>query len=155
LQARSEGLSYKLVIIGKKTNFRSVDNEIIQYTGDDTDAVEFTGFISDEKLKLLIAEAALLVQPSLYEGFGIPPLEAMSMGTPALISGIPVFKEVYGDFPVTFFHAGDTADLKEKLMGLLYDKYPERIQLPEYLIERYSYQKAASIILSELGERQN
>jgi len=60
-----------------------------------------------------------LVQPSLYEGFGLPPLEAMVLGTPALISDILVFKEIYNDFPVTFFKTGDAIDLKNKMIELL------------------------------------
>jgi glycosyltransferase involved in cell wall biosynthesis len=152
-KARAEGLPHRLVIIGEKNNFRSKDTESLEKLGSaDSSAVEFTGFISDEKLKALLAGAALLVQPSLYEGFGLPPLEAMICGTRALVSDIPVFREIYGDFPVTFFRAADAADLKDKLMDLLYNKQPERLVLPEHLASRYTFKKTSSIILKELME---
>jgi glycosyltransferase involved in cell wall biosynthesis len=112
--------------------------------------VEFTGFVSNDRLKILLAEAALLVQPSLYEGFGYPPLEAMTVGTEALISDIPVFREIYGDFPVTFFKAGDSGDLKEKLLSLLKDKKPQRLSLPRNLAGKYTFKETAGIILKEL-----
>ncbi|GHT74641.1 glycosyl transferase [Spirochaetia bacterium] len=152
-QARREGLKSKLILVGSKDNFRSADTEtILRLDGIDSSIVEFTGFIPNEKLKQLLCEAALLVQPSLYEGFGYPPLEAMVCGTKALISDIPVFREIYDGFPVTFFKAGDSIDLKDKIMGLLYNKNAESVVLPEELISKYTFKNTASIILRELGD---
>ncbi|MHB9293414.1 hypothetical protein Holit_02536 [Hollandina sp. SP2] len=146
-----EQLPHKLIIIGEKNNFRSKDTESLEKLSSlDSAAVEFTGFISDEKFKILLSQAALLVQPSLYEGFGLPPLEAMILGTKALISDIPVFKEIYAEFPVTFFRAGDSKDLKEKLMALLFNKKPTALVLPKHLTVKYTFKKTASIILQEL-----
>jgi glycosyltransferase involved in cell wall biosynthesis len=149
--ARNAGLAHRLIIVGSKDNFRTKDSAVEKLLMNvDSAAVEFTGFIPNEKLKTLLAQAALLVQPSLYEGFGYPPLEAMMQGTRALITDIPVFKEVYGDFPVVFFHAGDSVDLKDKLMELLYNKEPETILLSGELKNRYSFEKTAGVILAEL-----
>jgi glycosyltransferase involved in cell wall biosynthesis len=151
LNARMEGLPHKLVIVGEKNNFRSKDNEALEKINSvDSSFVEFTGFISDEKLKVLLVQAALLVQPSLYEGFGLPPLEAMICGTRVLISDIPVFKEIYAEFPVTFFRTGDSKDLKEKLMVLLHNKKAETLVLPESLASKYTFKKTAGIIMREL-----
>jgi glycosyltransferase involved in cell wall biosynthesis len=150
-QARRDGLPYKLIIVGEKNNFRSSDSEIFKKLEEAGPAeIEFTGFIGDEKLKELLAGAALLVQPSLYEGFGLPPLEAMTLGTRALISDIPVFREIYGDFPVTFFKAGDVEDLKEKIKKLLLGKKAETIALPHDLLHRYTFEKTSSVILKGL-----
>ena len=149
--ARNEGLRHKLVIVGDKDNFRSADTESLRKLDHiDPSIVEFTGHIANEKLKILLAEAALLVQPSLYEGFGLPPLEAMIAGTKALVSDIPVFKEIYEGFPVTFFRAGDSLDLKEKLIALLYNKPTETVTLSEQLAGMYTFQKTASIILAHI-----
>ncbi|MDR2177988.1 MAG: glycosyltransferase family 4 protein, partial [Treponema sp.] len=151
LKARNEGLNSRLVIAGGMENFRSRDSDVLRRVDSlDKEVVEFTGFIPNEKLKSLLAEAALLVQPSLYEGFGYPPLEAMMVGTSALISDIPVFREVYGSFPVTFFKAGDSGDLKEKLLFLLRDQKYQGLTLPQELVEKYSFKKTAGIILKEL-----
>jgi glycosyltransferase involved in cell wall biosynthesis len=149
LQGRAEGLNYKLVIVGEKERFRSVDTEALKKI-EGSSIVEFTGFISNEKLKVLLAQSALLVQPSLYEGFCLPPLEAMVSGTAALISDIPVFREIYGDFPVTFFRAGDSNDLKDKLMDLLKGRQMPQVALSEDLKNRYTFQKTTDIILKTL-----
>ena len=55
------------------------------------------GYVSDEELMALYRHASVFVYPSLYEGFGIPPLEAMMCGCPAIVSDIEVFHEIYGD----------------------------------------------------------
>jgi glycosyltransferase involved in cell wall biosynthesis len=152
LRAKKAGLEHTLVIVGNKDHFRSADTPVIARLDTlDASLVEFTGFVSPARLKELLGQAALLVQPSLYEGFGYPPLEAMVCGTPALISDIPVFKEIYADFPVTFFRAGDSGDLMDKLLRLLYHKEPERLVLSADLREKYTFEKTAGIILKELA----
>ena len=150
--ARAEGLPHRLVIVGSRDNFRTSDTSIqkkIDSLG--TDAIEFTGFISDDKLLEYLASAALLVQPSLYEGFGLPPLEAMISGTEALISDIPVFREIYNGFPVTYFKAGDVIDLKEKIIFLLKNLTTKKQILSDTLLKKYTFDKTASIILKELS----
>jgi glycosyltransferase involved in cell wall biosynthesis len=57
----------------------------------------FTGYISDEDLAALYSSCRVCVYPSLYEGFGLPPLEAMSCGAPVITSRIPVIMETVGD----------------------------------------------------------
>jgi len=151
--AKKEGLPHKLIIIGSKENFRSSDENIIkkiEKIGED--AVSFTGFVSDEELMQHLASAAILVQPSLYEGFCLPPLEAMVLGTHALISDIPVLKEVYEGFPVTFFNAGNAEDLKNKLIFLHDNKNLTQFTLAQELIFKYTFDKTVSVILRELYE---
>jgi glycosyltransferase involved in cell wall biosynthesis len=152
LMAKNEGLPHTLIIIGSKDNFRTADNSILQRIHSaGSGAVTFTGFISDERLMEYLATAALLIQPSLYEGFGLPPLEAMVLGTHALISDIPVFKEIYTDYPVTFFRAGDANDLKEKMMTLLINKPISSPVLSDQLLLKYTFDKTASVILQNYG----
>jgi glycosyltransferase involved in cell wall biosynthesis len=151
LEARQEGLNYTLLIVGNKDNFRSRDRDVSEKIRAFAEkAVKFTGYIEDEELKNLLAGASLLVQPSLYEGFGLPPLEAMCLGTRALISDIPVFREIYAEFPVVFFRAGDAVDLKEKMITLLTDKTNQALVLSDYLRNKYTFKKTASIIMDEL-----
>ncbi len=103
---------YRLKIIGEREGFLTgMKAEQL-----DQDGVIFTGRLSDEDLLREIASASFLVQPSLYEGFGLPPLEALYLGTQPIVSDIPVFKEVYGDLPVIFFKTGDAKDLKNKIV---------------------------------------
>lgn len=66
------------------------------------DDVIFTGYVNEKTILYLYNYAAAVVYPSLYEGFGLPVIEAMSCGTPVIISDIPSFREVAGDAPLTF-----------------------------------------------------
>lgn len=59
--------------------------------------IRFTGYLSDDELRALYSACKLFVYPSLYEGFGLPPLEAMSCGAPVIASRIPSITEVVGD----------------------------------------------------------
>jgi len=149
--ARNDGLPHRLVVIGAKENFRTADTRVLQKIESlDGKAVIFTGFISDEQVMEYLSKAALLVQPSLYEGFCHPPLEAMVLGTHALISDIPVLKEIYSGFPVKFFRSGDLSDLKIKMMELLYNKNPSSPVLSDDVLFKYTFEKTASVILEEL-----
>lgn len=138
----------KLLIVGSKENFRTSDTELDALLKDaENDGVEFTGFVPDQELKALIERARLLVQPSLYEGFGVPPLQALYSGTRAVISDIPVFKEIYAKLPVTFFKAGDADDLARKIAAAYSDQSP----LPP--VERvYSYRFSAQAVLKRIAE---
>ena len=150
LEAKKTGLAHKLIIIGEKDKFRTFDNKVIKkIEAAGNPDVSFSGHISTEELIRNLAEAALLVQPSLYEGFGLPPLEAMVLGTHALISDIQVFKEIYAEYPVTFFKAGDIEDLKKKLLELLLNTPPSPV-LSRELLFKYSFEKTTDCILKEI-----
>jgi glycosyltransferase involved in cell wall biosynthesis len=151
LQCKKDGLDYELIIVGSQNNFRSADIQTTKRLDSLKEhGVIFSGYINDDEKWKLLAESALLVQPSLYEGFGYPPLEAMLSGTQVLISDISVFKEVYSDFPVIFFKAGDNRDLHDKLLEILSGKNPQAVYLNDTLKKKYTFKKTASIILGEL-----
>ncbi|MBQ3670843.1 MAG: glycosyltransferase family 4 protein [Treponema sp.] len=146
-KARQKGFDKKLVIVGNAEHFRTGDAQTIEKLsriGKET--VIFTGKISNDKLRQYYAEADFLVQPSLYEGFGLPPQEALFQGTPSLISDIPVFKEVYEHFPVTFFASGNADDLAQKMLSMKTD----RLEIGTNA-ETYNFKKTSSRILAEIG----
>ncbi|HEX5875544.1 MAG TPA: glycosyltransferase family 1 protein [Pyrinomonadaceae bacterium] len=58
--------------------------------------IRFTGYIADEDLRALYSSCAVSVYPSLYEGFGFPPLEAMSCGAPVIAADVPSLHETVG-----------------------------------------------------------
>ena len=60
-------------------------------------SVRFTGFVSDRDLPPLVAGARALVHPSLHEGFGLPPLEAMAVGVPAVVADTAMLPDAVGD----------------------------------------------------------
>ncbi len=74
------------------------------------DRIAFTGRVSDGVLRTLMLEAAVFAFPSRYEGFGLPPLEAMALGTPVVCSDAASLPEVVGDAAL-LFAAGDVDGL--------------------------------------------
>ena len=57
----------------------------------------YTGYVSDSEAKALMKNAMVFLQPSLYEGFGLPPMEAMSTGTRCIVAKAGALPEIYGD----------------------------------------------------------
>lgn len=79
--------------------------------------IVFTGYVPDGDLRRLLAGARMLVFPSIAEGFGFPPLEAMACGVPAITADTPVSHEVYGDAVIRAI-PNDAADLALKMTML-------------------------------------
>jgi glycosyltransferase involved in cell wall biosynthesis len=75
-------------------------------------------YVSDDDLPALISGATLLVYPALYEGFGLPPLQAMACGTPVVVSDNSSLPEVVGKAGVTV-DAENPADITAKMIELL------------------------------------
>ena len=134
-----------LTIIGR-FDFRTKDTEMLRTLEANKDRIRLVTDADNQQMYRLIGEAQCLVSPSLYEGFGIPPLEAMSLGTPVILSDIAVYQEIYGQFPVTFFKAGDAADLARKLTQLPTDT----VSVDPLIEANYTYRKAAGQIMRHL-----
>ena len=135
-----------LTVIGR-FDFRTKDDAMLAMLNANKEKIRLVTDADNQEVYRLLAEARCMVSPSLYEGFGIPPLEAMSLGTPVILSDIDVYKEVYGQYPVTFFRAGNADDLYLKLKTL-----PEAPVGVDALIARtYTYQRAAAVIMQALA----
>jgi glycosyltransferase involved in cell wall biosynthesis len=93
---RRTNLRPQLVIAGKKGWLTEELYVLIEESGLGS-RILFTGYVSDEDLAALYSSCRVCVYPSLYEGFGLPPLEAMSCGAPVITSRIPVIMETVGD----------------------------------------------------------
>mgnify|MGYP003685482747 FL=1 len=76
------------------------------------------GYVSKAEASILYKNASLYVFPSLYEGFGIPILEALSFSLPVICSDIDVFNEVGGEY-VEYFKVGDSISLSKKINSIL------------------------------------
>lgn len=117
---RMNNNDFKLVIVGDKENFingiTDFDKILI-----DQDNIIFTGKVSDEKLVSYYSNAEFLIFPSLFEGFGYPPLEAMLCGTPVVSSSIEVIKEICGE-AVYYFNPFDENDMFEKITNFIESK---------------------------------
>ncbi len=107
--------------------------------------VKILDFVSDRVLASLMKGAIAYLFPSLSEGFGLPGLEALSVGTVVLASDIPVFREIYKDAPV-YFNPKDPLSLKKALDKVLNMKDSERSRRAERgkkVVLSYSWQKMA------------
>ena len=82
------------------------------------EGVRLLGRIEDEVLPVLYSGATGFVYPSIYEGFGLPPLEAMACGCPVAVSDIPAHREVFGSRAM-YFDPFSPEDLSSKLESLL------------------------------------
>jgi glycosyltransferase involved in cell wall biosynthesis len=83
------------------------------------DRVVITGFVSDAELGALYRGASLFVMPSLFEGFGMPPIEALALGAPTLVSGIPVLREVTLGAAQYLDDPQDAGAMSERIMHIL------------------------------------
>jgi glycosyltransferase involved in cell wall biosynthesis len=92
-----------LVLAGSKAQGWMYDEIFAAAAGSEAHRtrVIFTGYVADEDLAALYSGALAFVFPSLYEGFGLPPLEAMACGTPVITSNVTALPEVVGDAGLT------------------------------------------------------
>ena len=131
-----------LIIVGGKSSHFSPIEEL-----KDTSII-WKGRVSDDELGDLYKNADLFVYPSLYEGFGIPPLEAMANGCPVLLSDIPVFHEIFEKATI-FFNPTNIDDIASKISYLLDNESVANKLIAEgyKCVKRYSWDKSAEILL--------
>jgi glycosyltransferase involved in cell wall biosynthesis len=138
----------QLVIVGgssrafRKTSFPDLQDCLI------------AGYQPDSVLTRLLKGARALITPSLYEGFSIPPLEAMRLGTPAIISDIPVHRENFAGL-ATFIHPQMEDSLFEVLMEGAFAP-PDTARLEKLLQEKFNWDLSAERIygiLRSMSER--
>lgn len=89
------GFGWHLVLVGKEGWAAAELRDKVRASGL-TERVHFTGYVRDEDLPVLYSAAGMFAHPALYEGFGLPPVEAMACGTPVLVSDAPALPEVTG-----------------------------------------------------------
>jgi glycosyltransferase involved in cell wall biosynthesis len=111
-------IPHRLLIVGKKDGFIGKDLDVFDYAVSLGDRVEFTGYIDDSRLKGILHNADALVFPSLYEGFGFPPLEAMACGCPVAASSAASIPEVCGD-SVLYFDPYNPDDIADKIYRIV------------------------------------
>lgn len=104
----------RLILVGKAGAIHSELNDRIQ----SIPGIRLLGYADRPLLHQLYSQALLFVMPSLYEGFGYPPLEAMSAGAPVLSSDAPALREVLAE-GVEFFERGNADSLTAKLEMLM------------------------------------
>lgn len=108
----------------------------------DTGNVFYPGYVTDGENKALMQHCKAFLHPAVFEGFGIPPLEALSQGAPILLSNASCLPELYGDCARYF----DPNDYEADLDALL----AEPVSKPDKLLEKYSWDKTAAFWLEQI-----
>ncbi len=116
----------------------------LKHSASASDAVTYLGYVSNAELKYLYSNASLFVFPSFYEGFGIPPLEAMMLGCPVAASNTSSLPEVLND-ACAYFNPADTGSIAASIRSLISDN----AKLAEFRakgleqVKKYSWKKSA------------
>jgi glycosyltransferase involved in cell wall biosynthesis len=151
-QARERAhLPHVLLIVGKKgwvyePIFAAVEELGLQ------DVVLFPGFVPDAELPALYSAADLLATPSFYEGFGLPPLEAMACGTPVVVADVSSLPEVVGDAGLRVDPHNVDA-LAEAILSLIQDSALRRSLRATGFVQarKFTWDKAARELLTVYG----
>lgn len=138
LEVAKQHPNYQFVLVG----LSSVIVYGADYSKNPLKNVFFLGYIADGKIKSLMKKCKAFIFPSLYEGFGLPPLEALSVGAKVIVSKVGCFTEIYGD-SVYYINPEDPNIDLEKLLE--YEIAPSNI-----VLEKYSYAKTASKIYEDI-----
>ena len=145
-------LPHSLVLAGQDTWFSGQVREAVRMSGVQT-RVRFTGFVTDEELLLLYNACEVFVFPSLYEGFGLPLLEAMACGRAVACSNVSAFPEV-ADAAAILFDPNSTEDMARAMSDLLLD-HELRARMERLGLSRaahFSWRKTAEMTLEVYRE---
>ena len=113
----------RLVLVGKEDYFYKNIKQLVEeeFSNIQDKPVIFSGYVPDDKLEIFYKKALVYVFPSLYEGFGLPPLEAMAKGCPVLSSNVSSMPEILADAAL-YFNPRDEQDFLNKLDLILKDR---------------------------------
>lgn len=115
----------KLVIIGQRGWEAEAALALLDRAPDLRGAIVELNDCSDEETSGWLAGACALLMPSFAEGFGLPVIEALQLGTPVIASDLPVYREIVGDLP-TYLDPLDPPSWKKTILAFTKDEEPER-----------------------------
>ncbi|MBT4384944.1 glycosyltransferase family 4 protein [Candidatus Peregrinibacteria bacterium] len=121
LLKEDEGIESQLVITGEEDPYYPEVRRTVKEKGLEHDVI-FTGLVDEDELVGLYQAAKLYVFPSLYEGFGLPPLEAMRCGTPVAASKSSCIPEICGEDNAMFFDPYDPEDMANSMRRVWLDE---------------------------------
>jgi glycosyltransferase involved in cell wall biosynthesis len=133
----------KLVLVGKKDYFfEVVMNQVSQLNLEQS--IIFPGYVPDEELISLYDQCLFYVFPSLYEGFGLPPLEAIALGAPIVISNTTCLPEIFGEH-IEYFDPRSKQNMEEVISSFILDKEKRELQKKYHqaILNKYSWQDMA------------
>lgn len=117
------------------------------------DDVVLTGYLPEKELVALVGASYAMVYPSFFEGFGVPVLEAMHCGVPALTSAHTSMQEI-GEDAALYFDPSDAKDMGEKLMLIYKDENLRNklIQRGNEIKKKYSWERTAQLLWQSVEE---
>jgi glycosyltransferase involved in cell wall biosynthesis len=147
---RDTDLPHKLVLVGSRWNGAELIEAKVGELGLQSEVV-FPGFVPNETLADLYAAADVFVFPSLFEGFGIPVLEAMACGTPVCASNVSSLPEVVGEAGL-LFDPNEPNEIADAMRRLLTDPSLRAGLVQRGLAQagRFTWDDAAAAVLEEL-----
>jgi glycosyltransferase involved in cell wall biosynthesis len=136
-------IPHDLVIVGQKEGFLTGDKEVLEKARRMEGRIQFTGALDRERLAQYYVSANLLVFPSLYEGFGLPPVEAMACRVPIAVSNAASLPEICGDAAV-YFDPLNEVDIADKIWSLVgsYQLRQKMIKKGLHRAKLFSWKKA-------------
>lgn len=140
---------YSLVIVGKRKDLgEALNNKFVNYS-----KIVFTGFVPTEDLPIFYNGCKVFVYPSLYEGFGLPPLEAMSCGAPVITSNLTSIPEVVCDSGI-LINPYDETELTNSIEKILSDNALRESLIKKGLLQasKFSWHKTAQSTLNAYRE---
>lgn len=145
---KKDGLPHSLVLAGSSGQYFEEIRKASEELGL-TKWILAPGFLSPEELFAYYANASCVVLPSLYEGFGLVPLEALKVGIPVAVSDIPPLREVLGK-SAFFFNPHSPQSMAETIKRALFDEAARRQKMREAkrVLLRYDWKKHARKILA-------
>jgi glycosyltransferase involved in cell wall biosynthesis len=149
----SSRIPHRLVVVGQSDGFITSDKDSVTRLKN-TPCVTFSGAISDEQLEDLMSKASALVVPSVYEGFGLPALEALAAGVPVVASNIPPLTEICGDEAI-YFDPMNPQELAAALFAVSTLPAVRRDELSrrgKARAQEFSWERAASAYLRIFSE---
>lgn len=131
---------YNFLISGLKDS-KNIDKQLgIQRTSN----VKYMGYLTDGQMKTILKSAEALIFSSFYEGFGIPPLEALAVNTKVIISDIPVLKETCENTAYYINPYKTNIDLEELLN--------KKVEKSDNILKKYSWEKSAQKLFKIMKE---
>jgi glycosyltransferase involved in cell wall biosynthesis len=140
--------SCKQLVKLKISSSRGVFTERLEKIINDRKAekyVELLGYVTDKDIESLYKNSKSFVFATLSEGFGLPPKEAIESGTFAIISDIPVLKEVYKDSVLYFdpYDVKSIVSVMENMLKMTENERQKKIKYAQKFLKRYSWSKMA------------
>ena len=135
--------------------WKKFENELFQAIGNfDKSKIIFKGYVKDEELPELYSNALMFIYPSLYEGFGLPVLEAMKCGCPVITSNRSSLPEVIGDAGIQI-NPEDDEELIEAYKKMYFDTFYRELCRERGIIraKKFSWETCANEILDFIEEK--